>query len=728
MRLFPGIIFFLIAESTARRPNVIILNCDDFGIGDFQIYNREAKVPTPNIDRLGKEGVKFLDAHSGSSRCAPSRYMLMTGRYSMEDKPNRVIWPDEPQLGDMFKKAGYKTGMFGKFQPLSNNLVNLNETQEERNNRKRLDNEFKEEMNKLGKSFPTLRTSNYLPGNYEFLVGPQNHSYDYSFTNSFLCCQPGGFYENGVGIEPVDTWIKQQAYPEATPSDVKSYNPKTGGCSTFPVTGYMGGDTRQSKRFDENKQDLPIYFCNFPRQQVAMKSYDTRHNEEMTIPKLERFIDDNKNEEFFVYYGMRNGHGPFNTPLRFRNQSGIGNLGESIMEADEIVGKILKKLEENDIADDTLVIFMSDNGPATSAEDIFETFGHNQRRLDLPERSIQLKGAKNSQSEAGHRTPFLWRYPRRFTPRTLFDPKIPVSTVDIYASLAELIEYSLAPDSRSLVHYIETGEANLQLQKTPILTHANLRGLNASLRKENFKYVPGSKELYNLKYDPEEKNNLHDRPQIQDFLSYLDSYMSDYLHHIEEREKANPGSRIMRVTTFLLSYSSVSAKPKGKGPACPPGLVCYGGEQYKPEECGVDGDNNGWCKGASVPPELFMQPEPPKKKPPPKAAAQKKSKKKKSSGGSGKIVAKVQAGAKPKTSKLNIVRPTKAPETSPEPEPEPAKSSGTWLYIFILALTGPLAYLGWKKYKEEQHDKMLEAGEKKEAAREEKEKQAQEKS
>ena len=90
---------------------MILLNCDDFGIGDFRVYNREAKVATPNIDRLGDEGVKFLDAHSASSRCAPSRYMLMTGRYAMEDSEFRKIRRGDPQLAQMFKKAG--TGLFG---------------------------------------------------------------------------------------------------------------------------------------------------------------------------------------------------------------------------------------------------------------------------------------------------------------------------------------------------------------------------------------------------------------------------------------------------------------------------------------------------------------------------------------------------------------------------------------------------------------------------------------
>ena len=174
-----------------------------------------------------------------------------------------------------------------------------------------------------------------------------------------------------------------------------------------------------------------------------MKSYDSRHSEEKIIPKLEKFIDDNKDDEFFVYYGMRSGHGPFNTPIRFRNQTQAGMLGEMIMEADEIVGRIMARLEAHGIADDTLVMFMSDNGPNSSADNINEAFGHNQRRLDLPKGSIVLPGGKNGHDEGGNRTPFLRRYPNRFPARNIYDPKVPVSTVDIYATLAELIEYDL---------------------------------------------------------------------------------------------------------------------------------------------------------------------------------------------------------------------------------------------------------------------------------------------
>jgi arylsulfatase A len=179
-----------LAESKNRRPNVILLNTDDFGIGDFQIYNREAKVPTPNIDRLGHEGVKFLSAHSGSSRCSPSRYMLMTGRYSMDDSPSRKIMPGEPNLAEMFKKSGYKTGLFGKNNPLASMVINKNATRADKHRSKQLDREFEQSMLRLGKGYKGLHPANYLPGNYEQKTKPSKYGYDYAFTNTFACCQP----------------------------------------------------------------------------------------------------------------------------------------------------------------------------------------------------------------------------------------------------------------------------------------------------------------------------------------------------------------------------------------------------------------------------------------------------------------------------------------------------------------------------------------------------------
>jgi len=64
------------------RPNIVLIYADDLGYGDVQAYNQNSKIPTPNIDKLADNGILFLDAHSGSTICSPSRYELLTGSYS----------------------------------------------------------------------------------------------------------------------------------------------------------------------------------------------------------------------------------------------------------------------------------------------------------------------------------------------------------------------------------------------------------------------------------------------------------------------------------------------------------------------------------------------------------------------------------------------------------------------------------------------------------------------
>lgn len=266
---------------------MIVLITDDFGIGDFSIYNKNSKVPTPNIDRLGHEGVKFLDGHSGSSRCAPSRYMLMTGRYSLQDSPARKLHFGTPHMAEMFKRTGYQTGIFGKYQPLYTQLVNTNVTETQLEEQL----QAKEDYNKAtfgagGHKAWMVRGMFDVPGNYELAVGPNNHSYDYSFTSSSLCCQPGAFYENGKGIEPVSKYLIQEPYPEG---DIKesSSDPVTGKCNEHPTTGFMGGTY-----YDEPVLDGPFLHCNFPKLQLAMPSFDSRTIDDVVLPKALNYISE----------------------------------------------------------------------------------------------------------------------------------------------------------------------------------------------------------------------------------------------------------------------------------------------------------------------------------------------------------------------------------------------------------------------------------------------------
>ena len=95
-----------------KKPNVILLLADDLGMGDISLNNKMGKIHTPNIDKIGQEGINFLDAHSASTKCSPSRYMLMTGRFSFHGDGEgrsaavRKLYPGTPHLADLFNRNG----------------------------------------------------------------------------------------------------------------------------------------------------------------------------------------------------------------------------------------------------------------------------------------------------------------------------------------------------------------------------------------------------------------------------------------------------------------------------------------------------------------------------------------------------------------------------------------------------------------------------------------------
>ncbi len=131
----PGILFLLACALVAlatldptlardQRPNIVYILADDLGYGDVGCYNPESKIPTPNLDRLAKEGMRFTDAHSPSAVCTPTRYALLTGRYAWRTRLQRnVIGPFAPPLitagrwtvPSMLREQGYATACIGKW-------------------------------------------------------------------------------------------------------------------------------------------------------------------------------------------------------------------------------------------------------------------------------------------------------------------------------------------------------------------------------------------------------------------------------------------------------------------------------------------------------------------------------------------------------------------------------------------------------------------------------------
>jgi arylsulfatase A-like enzyme len=110
--------------NTSPRPNIVLNLADDLGYGDLTGYNQASKIPTPNLDRLTRAGMRFTDAHAPTSVCSPSRYALLTGRYAWRSRLQRgvlgpwdgpLIAADRPTLPALLRQHGYTTACIGKW-------------------------------------------------------------------------------------------------------------------------------------------------------------------------------------------------------------------------------------------------------------------------------------------------------------------------------------------------------------------------------------------------------------------------------------------------------------------------------------------------------------------------------------------------------------------------------------------------------------------------------------
>lgn len=115
---------FAQADSASRQPNIVFIMADDMGFGDVGCYNPESKIPTPNMDRLASEGIRFTDAHSPSAVCSPTRYGVLTGRYAWRTYLKKgVLYGESPLLintdrmttASLLKQHGYATACIGKW-------------------------------------------------------------------------------------------------------------------------------------------------------------------------------------------------------------------------------------------------------------------------------------------------------------------------------------------------------------------------------------------------------------------------------------------------------------------------------------------------------------------------------------------------------------------------------------------------------------------------------------
>lgn len=539
-----------------RKPNVVLLLADDMGMGDISLNNENGKIKTPNIDSIGQMGVNFLDGHAGSTKCSPSRYALMTGRFSFHnvERANiRKLYQGTPHLADLFNRNGYRTGIVGKTAPIEDQFKSVDADFDAEESAKKKLRAWKKTLGGgTGIRGPHEdKASFYVKANYTMPTGAHTAGYDYAFLNQYACCRVGGgYFENGVSVEPFDKFAIQRPYPEGSHgkdsgqcNEYRSYNGEYR-CDHKPyANGYVGAP------FFDERVEGPVYVPNFPPSILVQPSYDSRTVETRISDKAIEFIRDSIRQDpdkpFFLYYGFRAGHNPFNSEQKYRGKTTAGEIGEAITELDNNVGRVLKTLRNFGIEDDTIVVFMSDNGAISRADAVsatqpypegsymWDTYQHYQNSITLDGNWYKLRAGKNSAYEGGHRMPFLWKYPRMIKPKV--DRQSIVSYVDVYKTLAEFIgdqnvPCNEAPDSRSLFNVLTNDDVIL---REPMMQHSVFQGTR-SMRDGPWKIISGTKELFNLDNDMEEFNNLWDsEPEIRDRMMAM---LTERVEAINERE------------------------------------------------------------------------------------------------------------------------------------------------------------------------------------------------
>jgi len=459
------------AVGTNNRPNIVIILADDLGYGDVQCYNPErGKIPTPNINRLAAQGLRFMDGHSSSSVSSPSRYTLLTGRYHWRTRlqtgivnlwEQPLIAPDRMTIGTLAKQHGYRTAAIGKWH-LGWNWPIMPEQKKWMGIDLR-DGVATEEHRRVWREVFSQ----------PLLDGPTSRGFDYYFGTDVPNWPPYCFIENNrtIGIPS-----------EALPSE-KLINAKWLASLQGPaLTGWA---------FEPILNTL--------------------------AEKAERFIAESaaRQEPFLLYMPLTTPHTPLSPSAEWQGKSGLNHhVADLIMETDDVVGRISAALEKTGLAKNTVFIFTSDNGFAYYVGGkALEDQGH------YP--SGPLRCYKGDVYEGGHRIPFMIRWPEVIRPNSVSHQL--VHHADLMATLADIFGVTLpdnaGEDSFSLLPLLK-GEDKPIRENSVSCAFAGMPGIRVGSWKliigcepppgaSQGWYLQGMKtELYNLADDLGETNNL----------------------------------------------------------------------------------------------------------------------------------------------------------------------------------------------------------------------------
>jgi arylsulfatase A-like enzyme len=468
------------AVQKQAKPNILIIYLDDLGYGDVSAYGQNT-LKTPNIDKLAKGGVRFTNGYATSATCTPSRYAMLTGIYPWRNDQARILPGDAPLLIDttlmtlpkMLRRAGYRTGIVGKWHlGIGNGNVDWNQ---------------------------------------DLQLNPNDVGFDYSYIMAATTDRaPTVYIENRrvVGLSANDPlYVSYEknfegeptaiSHPELMTKQKWHHGHNQSVHNGIPRIGYQKGG-KSALWHDEDMADV---FLNKAKAFIDEAS-------------LKKAGKPNEARPFFLYYALQQPHVPRVPHPRFVGKSGMGPRGDAIIEADWCVGEIMKKLESEGLAENTLVIFSSDNGPVLNDgyyDDAVEKIGNHKP-------AGSLRGGKYSLFEAGTKVPFITYWKGRIRPQV---SDALVCQLDFLSSLGQLVgAKNSSVDSQNLLPALlgesKTGRNELVLEATGRLAYRKGNYIlippykgNALSKEVNIETgVSPEYQLYNVEKEAGQKQNL----------------------------------------------------------------------------------------------------------------------------------------------------------------------------------------------------------------------------
>lgn len=382
------------------RPNILFIMCDDMGYGDLACYGQQY-IHTPNIDRLAEEGMRFTDAYCGSPVSAPSRASLMTGQHTGHThvRGNREYWGynhivrygqntdfgtagQEPYdtthiiLPEIFKRNGYRTGMFGKWAGGYEGSVSTPD--------KRGIDEF-----------------------FGFICQFQAHLYFPNFLNR---------YSPEQGDTSVVRVVMGQNIEHAM------YGPDYDKREQYSADIIHREALRWLDRQEKGKPFLGIFTYTLPHAELRQPQ------DSLLLAYKRQFDPEQGGAGEKTFRGQE--------PSRYNpTNHAHAEFAAMIARLDRQVGEIMAKLDEHGLAENTVLIFTSDNGP------------HEEGGADpnFFNRDGLLKGLKRSTHEGGIRIPFIVRWPGRVEPGSVSHQ--PFAFYDLMPTFCDIAHISDYPDA-----------------------------------------------------------------------------------------------------------------------------------------------------------------------------------------------------------------------------------------------------------------------------------------